>query len=167
MKQPARVGFSGRRIFGRAQDDQIHDPYETQHKPHEPTVCDGCGAVFHRGRWQWAAAPEQAHHARCPACRRMDEALPAGIVTLHGRFARDRKQEIIGLARNEEEAETEEHPLNRIIAIIDSADGIEISTTDIHLPRRLGAALKRAYDGKLDIHFDEAGYFVRVQWRRD
>jgi hypothetical protein len=39
-----------------------------------------------------------------------------------------------------------------------------ISTTDIHLPRRIGEALKRAFHGELDMHFDEAGYFVRVDW---
>ncbi len=38
-------------------------------------------------------------------------------------------------------------------------------TTDIHLPRRIGTALKRALHGTLDTHFDDAGYFVRVTWR--
>lgn len=161
---PARPRSPGRRISGRAQSDHIRDPYEIQHKPKEPTVCGGCGALYHRGRWQWATAPEGAHAGQCPACRRAADALPAGVITLHGKFALDRKAELSGLARNEEAAEKADHPLNRIMAIVDGAHGIEVHTTDIHLPQRLGKALLHAYRGELHSHFDEAGYFVRVDW---
>ena len=165
MNEPAQSQSAGRRRFGRAQQDHILDPYEAQHKPTAPTVCEGCGVVYHRGRWQWGGAPHGAAHGRCPACRRTADALPAGIVRLHGEVVLARKDQIIGLARNEEKAEKIEHPLNRIMAIAPVEDGIEIFTTDIHLPRRLGEAVKRAFHGHLDIHFDEAGYFVRVNWR--
>jgi len=68
---------SDRRIFGRAQEDHIHDPYQVKHKPHEPAVCDGCGAIYHQGRWQWgAASPEGAHRAI---------ARPAGELPMHCR----------------------------------------------------------------------------------
>lgn len=165
MPQPARSTPQGRRIFGRAQQDHILDPYEIQHKPGGPTVCSGCGAVYHRGRWHWGPAPEGAEQGHCPACRRTADALPAGIVRLHGEVALARKDQIVGLARNEEKVEKAEHPLNRIMTIEIVEDGIEISTTDIHLPRRLGEAVKRAFHGELDMHFDEAGYFVCVDWR--
>jgi hypothetical protein len=92
--------------------------------------------------------------------------LPAGVVSLRGGFARAHKDEIVGLVRNEEAAEKAEHPLNRIMAIADIDDGIEIQTTDIHLPHRLGRAIERAFHGDLDTHFDETGYFVRVDWHR-
>jgi hypothetical protein len=85
-------------------------------------------------------------------------------VTLHGDIARKLKDEVIGLARNEEAAEKGEHPLNRIVDIGETHEGLVISTTDIHLPRRIGEALKRAFHGELAMHFDEAGYFVRVDW---
>jgi NMD protein affecting ribosome stability and mRNA decay len=160
------VASTGRRISGRAQDNPVQDPYLMRDKPHEPTVCDGCGAVYHRGRWQWGPAPEAALRGHCPACRRTADALPAGIVTLHGAFALAHKDEIVGLVRNEEAAESNEHPMNRIMAVTDTDSGIEISTTDIHLPRRLGNAVKRAFHGELELHFDEKGYFVRVDWRR-
>lgn len=165
MPRSPRAGHAGRRIAGRAQRDHILDPYQAQQKLHEPTACPQCGAVYHHGRWQWGQRPAEAREALCPACRRIAEALPAGILTLHGAFARQHKDEIIGLARNEEAAEKSEHPLNRIISIAETQDGLAIDTTDIHLPRRLGEALKRAFHGRLDIHFDEAGYFARVDWR--
>jgi hypothetical protein len=114
---------------------------------------------------QWGRSPEGARNDVCPACRRINDELPAGIVKLHGPVARQRKPEIVSLARHEEAAERAGHPLNRIIGIDDTEDGLAISTTDIHLPRRIGTALKRAMHGTLDMHFDNAGYFVRVDWR--
>ena len=68
------------------------------------------------------------------------------------------------MARHQEEAEKSEHPLNRIIKIDEDADGIVINTTDIHLPRRIGEAVERAFHGSLNENFDEGGYFVRVNW---
>ena len=159
------AGRPGRRIAGRAQRDHILDPYQARQKLPEPTACRQCGAVYHHGRWQWGLRQADAHEDLCPACHRISDGLPAGIVTLHGGFTAQRKDEMIGLARNEEAAEKGEHPLNRIISIDETAEGLVISTTDIHLPRRLGEALKRAFHGKLDMHFDEAGYFVRVDWQ--
>ena len=159
--RPAR----GRRIAGRAQSDPVADPYQTRHKPHEPTVCRQCGALYHNGRWQWGGKPADAHEELCPACRRSNDGLPAGIVTLHGAFAGQRHDEIIALVRHQEAAENKEHPLNRIIAIDKSPDAVVIKTTDIYLPRRLGTALKRAFHGQLDMHFDDTAYFVRVDWR--
>lgn len=166
MQQSSSSIRSGRRIFGRAQEDHINDPYQAQQKIREPSVCQDCGAVYHHGRWQWQGKPEEATAVRCPACRRIAERMPAGIVTLHGAFVAQHKAEIVGLARNEEAAEKGEHPLNRIIAVEETPDGLEIRTTDIHLPRRIGTAIKRAHGGELAIDFDAAGYFVRVDWRR-
>jgi len=42
-----------------------------------------------------------------------------------------------------------------------------VTTTDIHLPRRIGEALVSAYDGALDLTYDEDGYFLRANWHRD
>jgi hypothetical protein len=86
-------------------------------------------------------------------------------VTLNGDTVRQNKDQITGLAQNQEAAEKGEHPLNRIVKIEETDDGLVILTTDIHLPRRIGEAVRRAFHGELDIHFDEAGYFVRVDWR--
>jgi len=58
-------------------------------------------------------------------------------------------------------------PLNRIIGIEQDEDRVVITTTDVHLPRRTGAAIHRTFQGTLDHHFDEVGYFIRVNWRRD
>jgi NMD protein affecting ribosome stability and mRNA decay len=154
-----------RRIAGHAQQDHILDPYQAQQKLHEDTVCPQCGAVYHDGRWQWVARAKAAHEQLCAACRRINDKFPAGIVTLHGDFARERKTEMIRLARHQEDAEKNEHPLNRIMSIEEDAHGIVINTTDIHLPRRIGEAVKRTFHGEITAQFEEDGYFVRVDWR--
>jgi hypothetical protein len=156
---------TGRRIAGHAQIERRTDPYQARQKLKEPTVCRQCGLVYQHGRWQSGQAPEAARNDVCPACCRIADGLPAGIVTLHGAAALKRKPEIVSLARHEEATEKAEHPLNRIIDIEESDDNLVISTTDIHLPRRIGTALKRALHGTLDTHFDDTAYFVRIDWR--
>lgn len=153
-----------RRIAGHAQQDHILDPYQGSKKLDEGTICPQCGAVYHDARWQWRARGEGAVEELCAACRRINDKFPAGILTLHGPFAVKHKQEILQLARHQEEVEKKEHPLNRIMSIEEDADGIVINTTDIHLPRRIGETVKRAFHGKLDADFEEDGYFVRVNW---
>lgn len=154
---------AGRRIIGRAQRDGFPDPYLARHKPPEPSSCPRCGVHFDKGRWQWGWAPEGAQPHLCPACRRIEDNLPGGVLTLHDVSPR-LKDQIVGLVRNEEAAENTEHPLNRVIAIDDAEDAIVVRTTDIHLPRRIGEAVKSAYRGTLDMHFDDDGYFARVDW---
>ena len=69
----------------------VHDSYKSRGKPHEPTLCPQCGAVFHKGRWQWLPKPEAAHSEMCPACHRIHDHFPAGYVKLEGEFFADRK----------------------------------------------------------------------------
>ena len=75
---------------------------------------------------------------------------------------------MLALARHNEQAEKTEHCQNRIMAIEEpSDDELVIKTTDIHLPRRIGKAIDRAFHGDLRIHYDKQNYFVRVEWRRE
>lgn len=164
ISQAPGTAHRERRIAGRAQDDHVQDPYQAGKKPHDGTACPQCGVVYHEGRWQWGSRREGAPEELCAACRRTNEHFPAGIVMLRGAFALRHKAEIEQLARHQEVAEKDEHPLNRIIDIAEDAHGITINTTDIHLPRRIGEAVERAFHGELAMHYDEDGYFVRVSW---
>jgi NMD protein affecting ribosome stability and mRNA decay len=150
------------RIF----DDKKHDPYQSGGKYKEPTVCPDCDAVFHDGRWEWADAPQGAHEAHCPACRRTRDKLPAGSVTLAGAFFNAHRDEVLGLVRNVAAREREEHPLHRIMQIEDAPDGVVVTTTDVHSPQRIAEALKHAYHGHFNLHYGQDEYTVRVDWQR-
>lgn len=147
--------------------ERVHDPYKTRLKLPEPTLCPQCGAVYSKGRWHWAERPDQAHEEPCQACHRINDDYPAGILTLSGAFLQAHKTEILGIARHQEKLEKGEHPLHRIMNIEEQGAATVVKTTDIHLPRRMGEALHRAYEGELEFHYEEESYFIRVAWKRD
>jgi len=145
--------------------ERVHDPYKTRHKPPEPSVCPVCHAVFKGGRWQWLESwPTDSHKEICQACRRIRDNYPAGLVTMNGDFVKTHRVEVLRLARNEEKAERDQHPLHRIIQVEERPGGVVVSTTDIHLPRRIGEALRRAYKGRLELHYEKESCLVRVNW---
>jgi hypothetical protein len=161
---PDRPAGAVRTYRDRILDDTRHDPYQASAKHIEPTRCGECGAVYHRGHWQWIPAPERAHVTSCPACRRTRDNLPAGFLTLEGGRLLALRAELLGLVHNEAERERGEHPMHRIMHVDDRDDRIQIATTDIHLPQRIGRAIKRAHRGDLDIRYGENEYSVRVHW---
>jgi len=147
--------------------ERVHDPYKTRLKLHEPSVCPQCGAVYQNGRWHWAERPKDAEEELCQACHRINDKYPAGTVAVEGGFVPAHRPEIDSLIRHTEALEKGEHPLHRIMAIEDEGDGLLVKTTDIHLPRRIGEALKSAYQGELDFHYEDEAYWIRVHWRRE
>lgn len=160
---PRSLGFGNPRP-----SEEIHDPYRTSRKAKAPASCADCGATYRKGRWTWERLiPQPIAALVCPACRRVRDRVPAGEMTLRGRFYVEHADEILRLVQHVEKAEHTQHPLNRIMAIRRAAGSATVTTTDIHLPRRIGHALESAWDGELDTHYDEAGHFVRVTWERN
>jgi NMD protein affecting ribosome stability and mRNA decay len=143
-----------------------HDSYKLPGKLTEPTVCPTCSAVFHKGRWSWAAAPVGAHETVCPACHRVKDKYPKGLLTLKGTFAVQQSEQVMGVIKNIEKKENKEHPLARIMSIETTPEGLVVSTTDSHLPRQIGEALKHAHHGELAVHYDKDEDFVRVIWTK-
>lgn len=146
-----------------------HDAYRQAVQPPEPAECRVCGAVLHRGRWTWSPPPDigPAVAVTCPACRRIADDFPAGVLFITGGFAATHRDDILSVVRAEERLETAEHPLHRVISLFDERDGVTITTTDVHLPRRIGEALRRAYEGDLEIRYGRDDETVRITWRRD
>ena len=144
----------------------VHDSYKSKRKPHEPTRCPDCGAVFLHGRWTWGDSPPNAHAERCPACHRVHDHFPAGYVTLRGPFFDQHREEILQRVRHCEAAEKPEHPLQRIMALEANGEGTLVTTTDPHLARGIGEALHDAYKGELEYHYNKAENLLRVAWSR-
>jgi NMD protein affecting ribosome stability and mRNA decay len=165
MTKDTDITTQGRR--DRLIKEQVHDPYMTRRKPPEPTVCPECGVVFQQGRWQWSAAVRGGTHEElCPACQRIRDKVPAGILSLSGAFLEDHQEEIINLVRNKVDSEKAQHPMKRLMNIEPHAGGMVITFTDTHLPRGVGEAIQRAYEGELEIQYTEEAGIVRVNWSR-
>jgi hypothetical protein len=164
----ARLDPLNRMRWNRLIHERVHDPYKTKYKLPEPTVCPVCQAMFKDGRWQRVESrPIDANEAICQACHRTKDSYPAGLIALDGAFAQAHKAEILHLARRMEKEENAEHPLHRIMQIEEDGESILLKTTDIHLPRSIGQALRHAYKGRLQLHYDPEGYFISVNWHRE
>lgn len=147
--------------------ERDHDPYKSKAKPPEPTVCPECRAVFKDGRWQWLEElPEKSHRELCPACQRIRDRVPAGILTLSGEFFETHQDEIMALIHNKVEAENKMHPMKRMMQTERDGEETVITFTDNHLPRGVGSSIESAYQGELDIQYPQQAEIIRVSWKR-
>jgi NMD protein affecting ribosome stability and mRNA decay len=143
-----------------------HDSYHSRAKLTDPTVCTECGAVYLKGRWVWAEAPEGASRSVCPACRRIADRFPVGHIEMKGGFFAGHRDEIIHLVQHVEQMEKAHHPMERIISIDEMPAGALVTTTGIHLARRIGSALSSAYCGDLKVYYLNAESCVKISWVR-
>ncbi len=146
--------------------EKQHDTYREDKKWPEPTLCTECNAVFMGGRWTWNEPPIEANKSLCPACRRIAENYPAGYLELKGYFFKTHQEEILNLIRNEEEQQKGERPLERIMDITEEDEHTLITTTGIHIARRIGEAISRAYKGDLSFTYGDGEKSIRVLWDR-
>lgn len=145
--------------------EHTHDTYKLRGKLPEPTACPDCGAIYRKGRWTWGVRPPGAHEETCPACHRIRDNYPAGMLHLSGPYFDAHKEEVLGLVRRQEAEAKREHPLCRIIAINEDEYGAVVTTTDTHLPRRIGEALWHSYHGELDLHYGQDPRLIRMTWK--
>lgn len=145
------------------------NPYYEGKKYKEPTFCSNCGLVYHQGRWvdEPISSKNDAHEAMCPACRRKRDRNPEGLVYLSGDYFEDHREEILNIAKNNEERAREERPLQQIMWTEEESDTLEVATTNEHLARRIGKAIARAHDGTIEIKSGDNGRRVRVYWSRE
>ncbi len=157
-------GQYGRR--DRLMQEKRHDTYKEGKKWPEPTACTKCKSVYIEGRWTWYDVPAQANMVLCPACQRITENYPAGYLELNGSFFKNHREEMLNLIHNEEKQEKGEHPLERIMNIEEDAELILITTTGIHIARRIGEAVSRAYQGELSLTYGDGEKTIRISWSR-
>ncbi len=143
-----------------------HDAYRAKEKLPDGTRCPDCGAVIANGRWQWLTALEGAARERCPACLRIHDDFPAGYVNLTGSYVDEQRAEILSIVHNLASKQKAEHPMQRVMKIVEERGAVKITTTDIHLARAIGDALHRAHAGALEIKYGPDDNIVRVAWHR-
>jgi len=166
------MGIMRRQI--RESTDHLDDPYIDGVEYHDPNVCPSCGVVYNKKQWQFIDIKQiqldkgnYIGNAKCPACRKIEDHYPMGLVELSGKFIDGHKEEILNLVKNEEEREKEKNPLGRIMSIEDKDGKIYIETTNEALALRIGRAVFKAFKGEIEYKFSETQKLVRVLWRRD
>lgn len=147
--------------------DHRKDVYVDQIVLKEPAVCQKCGAVYLNGRWTWKTIDEFVAKTTCPACRRINDNYPAGYVEIKGDFFNRHSSEIKNLVNNVERLEKSERPLERIMSIKDEKNKTIITTTGIHIARRIGEALSRSYQGSYNFQYSDGEKCIRVSWKRE
>lgn len=153
--------------------DRTNDPYIPRKGSPEAGVCPDCRAISRKKRWYLDEAEYEAlvrsgaQRRRCPACRKIADGFPSGVVTLRGRFLRGHCDEILTVARNEERRARGVNPLERIMGTRERDDGMEILTTDEKLAQRIGREIRKAFHGTVDYKWSEDASLLRVTWVRD
>ena len=147
--------------------DHRKDVYINQITLKDPAVCSKCNAVYTNGRWTWKTTEQTTSKTTCPACRRISDNYPAGYIEIKGNFFQIHLTDILNLINNTEQLEKNERPLERIISITEHENKTVITTTGIHIARRIGEALNRSYQGNFLFQYADGEKSIRVFWERE
>jgi NMD protein affecting ribosome stability and mRNA decay len=150
------------------------DPYVSQAGTEETTVCSACESIYVDQRWylKQQMDPERlrnrpVHFTVCPACRKIHDKSPGGIVHISGGFLGEHREDILNLVRNEGDRAMAINPLERIMDIEARDSILDVLTTNEKLAQRLGRALHKAYAGAVKYKWSEDNKLARVFWHRD
>lgn len=153
--------------------DTSNDPYIVRSKSNVMAVCKKCHTVYFKKRWyideelyQKKILMKKVEKVLCPACLKIKENFPGGIVKIKGAFLNKHKQEIINLVKNEEEKAKGFNPLERIIKINEIDEGLEVTTTNEKLAQRIGRSLRKSYQGRVEYKWSHDTKLLRVEWER-
>lgn len=148
------------------------DPYEMFKAPKGPVICRTCKAIYKNKRWyidseeaRKLAASPGTNKIVCPACQKIKDDYPEGIVTLTWSDLRKHEAEIRGLIANVEERALSVNPLERVMKIARLKKDLEVKTTNDRLAQRIGRELVRAFKGKVTTHWAHRDMLARVAWQ--
>jgi len=149
------------------------DPYLASDTINGMAVCKKCHAVLINKRW---TLDENLYEKKidekgtgkvvCPACRKVKDKFPGGIVRIKGEFLAEHRSEIMNLIKNEEQRAKGFNPLERIMSISNIKSGIEIMTTNEKLAQRIGKSLQKAYQGRVYYKWSDDTKLLRAEWER-
>lgn len=151
--------------------DVHRDPYLPWGGMRGAARCTRCGAVYRHKRWSLEGTPpaspkETSRSVLCPACRKIRDHFPGGLVMLRGKFLGDHKDQIFRRVHNEEKRAKQVNPLERIIAIEEREGCVEIQTTTERFAQRIGREIRRAFKGEATYRWSRDDKCLRVDWSR-
>lgn len=150
------------------------DPYLRDAGLEEATICRECHSVNANHRWYRDPAVYEeslkkgnVHYVLCPACQKIRDKMPGGILTLAGAFLAKHKQDILNLLQNEDQRAQSTNPMERIMDIRDDSGNLVVETTNEKLAQRLGRAMFKAHGGAVDYKWSAGTKLARVNWQRE
>lgn len=160
----------GRGKDTRKYEDKLKDPYMDRDIYKDPTICPTCGLLFHEKRWirdekliqELREEGIRFNIKDCPACRKIKDNYPLGILEVNADYVKTKKEEIKNLIKNVVEVEEKRNPLERIMKMNFDEDKIYIETTTSHLSKKIGMSIKKAFGGNLKITFSSEQKLIRV-----
>jgi len=173
MKMVGKVERSYKQTYKKK--TSTSDPYLPRGASQKTSVCGGCHSVYKSKRWYadpdlYDAAikvPDTATMV-CPACLKIRDNFPGGIVTLKGDYVLLHKHDLMNLIKNEEARAHGFNPLERVMSVSENGKGsIIISTTNEKLAQRLGRAVKKAFHGEVTYRWSHDNKLARVDWVRE
>ncbi len=149
------------------------DVYISRDGIKEVAICTGCKALYWNKRW-YSDENESTklsldmvrNEVVCPACHRIQDKNPAGIVTFSGDYLMEHEELILNTIKNAEEKGRVKNPLARIMEIKRAGKTLTVTTTNDKLAQKLGRDIFKAHSGKLDYQWSKEESFVRVNWSR-
>jgi NMD protein affecting ribosome stability and mRNA decay len=166
---------NGRPTNIRRNIENYGDPYIQTQGPAKVTVCSECKSVHHDQRWYLEEQAKETlkekrdvlTYSVCPACAKIRDKMPGGIVKLLGGFLGAHREEILNLIHNESDKAKQSNPLERVMDIETVPTGMDVLTTNERLAQRIGKALHKAYSGDVSYSWSQDTKLARVTWQRD
>jgi NMD protein affecting ribosome stability and mRNA decay len=147
------------------------DPYAMLRATKGPAVCRRCLAIYVNKRWHFdeaearkLAASRRTQKLVCPACQKIRDDYPEGVVTVEWSELKDHEAEIRGLIGNVEARALSVNPLARVMKIVKRRNDMEVQTTTDRLAQRLGRELVRAFRGTVTYRWAHRDMLLRVTW---
>jgi len=168
-KSQKQIGFEekGKRA------ERSSDVYLPKGGSREVALCSKCTAFYRNKRWSTDSAELKkigtaagTVKVLCPACQRMNDNNPAGVLSLAGDYLLEHENEILNIVKNIEADTRAKNPLARIMEISQDKKNLIIATTDAKLAQKLGKEVYKAHKGELHFKWSQADSFVRVNWTR-
>lgn len=173
---PGRTKPTAREVY-RAQVGpkvQWHILPHTVERSHPGTIiCPRCHSISNGKRWfrdedlyQCVRDAPEVRLVLCPGCQRLESNIYEGVVSLSSPLLRANHAQALHLIANVEDQERRQNPNNRVLAIEDHGDNLQVFTTTNFLAEQIGRAFRRSFKGNLQFKRSPGERFSRVRWSR-
>lgn len=135
----------------------------------DPSVCEGCAAVYTRKTWRGDrprthALLDRAEWTTCPACRQKRSGTAYGRVIVKGSPDARRLAAIERRARNAAERAGFTQPQRAIVEMERTDTGLDLTTTSQKLAHRIVHELKKAFGGRARYVWDGKDGTLTATW---